>query len=145
MPIENITKLQRQGQLFGYKLTEELNHNNKLYKLRSLINWSSLEEWLSANVDIKKFGRNRRCHGLLLGVTMLQAMYNLSDAATEEELIENVYWQYFCGWEYLQKDAEISEASIRRFRTILGEDGYNEILKELIRIGCKAGVVKKKT
>lgn len=56
MPIENITKLQRQGQLFGYKLTEELNHNNKLYKLRSLINWSSLEEWLSANVDIKKYG-----------------------------------------------------------------------------------------
>ncbi|WP_342271860.1 transposase [Candidatus Tisiphia endosymbiont of Parasteatoda lunata] len=109
------------------------------------INWSSLEEWLSANVDIKKFGRNRRCHRLLLGVTMLQAMYNLSDAATEEELRENVYWQYFCGWEYLQKDAEISEASIRRFRTILGEDGYNEILKELIRIGCKAGVVKKKT
>ncbi|WP_342271971.1 transposase [Candidatus Tisiphia endosymbiont of Parasteatoda lunata] len=119
--------------------------DNKLYKLRSLINWSSLEEWLSANVDIKKFGRNRRCHRLLLGVTMLQAMYNLSDAATEEELIENVYWQYFCGWEYLQKDAEISEASIRWFRTILGEDGYNEILKELIRIGCKAGVVKKKT
>ncbi|WP_342272061.1 hypothetical protein [Candidatus Tisiphia endosymbiont of Parasteatoda lunata] len=43
MPIENITKLQRQGQLFGYKLTEELNHNNKLYKLRSLVNHSALQ------------------------------------------------------------------------------------------------------
>ncbi len=98
-----------------------------------------------ANVDIKKFGRNRKCHRLLLGVTMLQAIYNLSDAASEEELRENVYGQYFCGWEYLHKDAEISESSIRRFRAILGEDGYNEILKELIRIGCKVGVVKKKT
>ncbi|WP_342271859.1 hypothetical protein [Candidatus Tisiphia endosymbiont of Parasteatoda lunata] len=43
MPIENITKLQRQGQLFGYKLTAELNHNNKLYKLRSLVNHSALQ------------------------------------------------------------------------------------------------------
>lgn len=59
-------------------------------------------------------------------------------------LRENVYWQYFCGWEYLQKDAEISESSIRQFCTILGEDGYNEILKELIKIGCKTGVVKKR-
>ncbi|WP_425362791.1 IS5 family transposase [Candidatus Tisiphia endosymbiont of Hybos culiciformis] len=144
MPIEDIIKSQKQGQLFGYKLTEELNPNNKLYKLRSLINWTVLEEWLLTNVNIKKFGRNRRCHRLLLGVTMLQAMYNLSDAAAEEELRENVYWQYFCGWEYLQKDAEISEASIRRFRAILGEEGYNEILKELTRIGCKVGVLKKK-
>lgn len=144
MPIENIEKSQRQGQLLDYKLTEELNPNNKLYKLRSLINWNILEDWLLTNVNIKQFGRNRRCHRLLLGVTMLQAMYNLSDAAAEEELRENVYWQYFCGWEYLQKDVEISESSIRRFRAILGEDGYNEILKELIRIGCKVGVVKKR-
>lgn len=47
MPIENIEKSQRQGQLFGYKLTEELNPNNKLYKLRSLINWSRVCHQLS--------------------------------------------------------------------------------------------------
>ncbi|WP_425363539.1 hypothetical protein [Candidatus Tisiphia endosymbiont of Hybos culiciformis] len=50
MPIEDIIKSQKQGQLFGYKLTEELNPNNKLYKLRSLINWTVLEEWLLTNV-----------------------------------------------------------------------------------------------
>ncbi|WP_342226402.1 hypothetical protein [Rickettsia endosymbiont of Urophora cardui] len=58
MPIDNIIKSQEQGKLFGYKLKEELNPNNKLYKLRELINWSRLEEWLSKNVCIKKFGRN---------------------------------------------------------------------------------------
>ncbi|WP_342272074.1 hypothetical protein [Candidatus Tisiphia endosymbiont of Parasteatoda lunata] len=31
MPIENIIKSQKQGKLFGYKLKEELNSNNKLY------------------------------------------------------------------------------------------------------------------
>ncbi|WP_342226531.1 hypothetical protein [Rickettsia endosymbiont of Urophora cardui] len=67
MPIDNIIKSQEQGKLFGYKLKEELNPNNKLYKLRELINWSRLEEWLSKNVCIKKFGRNRKCHRVMLG------------------------------------------------------------------------------
>ncbi|WP_342271941.1 hypothetical protein [Candidatus Tisiphia endosymbiont of Parasteatoda lunata] len=56
MPIENIIKSQKQGKLFGYKLKEELNSNNKLYKLRELINWSGLEKWLSKNVSIKETG-----------------------------------------------------------------------------------------
>ncbi len=37
----------------------------------------------------------------MFGVTMLQAMYNVSDSLAEEELKENMYWQYFCGWEYI--------------------------------------------
>lgn len=79
MPIENIIKSQKQGKLFGYKLKEELNPNNKLYKLRELIDWPCLEEWLSKNVSIKTSGRNRKCHRVMLGVTMPQAMYNFSD------------------------------------------------------------------
>ena len=63
-----------------------------------------------------------------LALSMLQAMYNGSDSFTEEELKEKVYWQYFCRYEYLQKDLEVSEATIRRFRNALGEEGYNEIL-----------------
>ncbi|WP_342224851.1 IS5 family transposase [Rickettsia endosymbiont of Urophora cardui] len=144
MPIDNIIKSQEQGKLFCYKLKEELNPNNKLYKLRELINWSRLEEWLSKNVCIKKFGRNRKCHRVMLGITMLQAMYNFSDSLSEEELKENMYWQYFCGWEYIEKDIAISETSIRRFRSVLGEAGYNEILSELIRVGIKTNTIKKK-
>ena len=38
----------------------------------------------------------------------------------------------------------MSETTIRRFRSVLGEAGYNEILKELLRIGLKVGALKKK-
>jgi len=31
-----------------------------------------------------------------------------------------------------------------RFRNALGEEGYNEILKELLLIGLKVGALKKK-
>ena len=81
----------------------------------------------------------------MLGLSMLQAMYNLSDAKTVEAFEENMYWQYFCGYEYLEQNAAVSETGIRRFRKILGEDGFNIILQELINISGHIGLVKKKT
>ena len=144
MPIENITFSQKQERLFEDRLSTKLNPKNKLYKLRDLVNWSELEARALPNIEIKQFGRNKKDHRVMLALSMLQAMYNGSDSFTEEELKENIYWQYFCGYEYLQKDLDVSEATIRRFRNDLGEEGYNEILKELLRIGLKVGALKKK-
>ena len=142
--IENITFSQKQEKLFDERLSIKLNPKNKLYKLRDLVNWSELEARALPNIEIKQFGRNKKDHRVMLALSMLQAMYNGSDSFTEEELKENIYWQYFCGYEYLQQDLDVSEATIRRFRNDLGEEGYNEILKELLRIGLKVGALKKK-
>lgn len=144
MPIENITFSQQQGKLFEEKLSTKLNPKNKLYKLRDMVDWVGLEARALSTVEVKQLGRNKKAHRTMLALSMLQAMYNGSDSFTAEELRENIYWQYFCGYEYLQQDIEVSEASIRRFRGALGEVGYNEILKELLRIGIKVGAVKKK-
>ena len=144
MPIENITFSQKQERLFDERLSIKLNPKNKLYKLRDLVNWSELEARALPNIEIKQFGRNKKDHRVMLALSMLQAMYNGSDSFTEEELKENIYWQYFCGYEYLQANLDVSEATIRRFRNDLGEEGYNEILKELLRIGLKVGALKKK-
>lgn len=144
MPIENITFSQKQERLFDERLSIKLNPKNKLYKLRDLVNWSELEARALPSIEIKQFGRNKKDHRVMLALSMLQAMYNGSDSFTEEELKENIYWQYFCGYEYLQQDLDVSEATIRRFRNDLGEEGYNEILKELLRIGLKVGALKKK-
>ena len=38
------------------ELESQLSHKNKLYQLRSLINWSALEENALTHVDIKQFG-----------------------------------------------------------------------------------------
>ena len=80
----------------------------------------------------------------MLALLMLQAMQNGSDSFTEAELAENMYWQYFCGYEYFAKDPEVSEATIRRFRNLIGENGYYETMKELLRIGIKVVALKKK-
>ena len=144
MPIKNIPLSQTQQKIFACKLKDELNPKNKLYKLRSLIDWQILEGWCLKNIDVKKLGRDRHCNRIMISLLMLQSMNNTSDSLTAEELKENMYWQYFCGYEYLEKNIEISESTIRRFRNLLGEEGLNEILKELIRVGVKTGAVEKK-
>lgn len=144
MPKENIIESQRQALLFEERLSETLNPKNKLYKLRELINWLELEAKALKNVAVNRLGRSRKDGRVMLALAMLQAMYNGTDAYTEDGIKENVYWQYFCGYEYLQKELRISEATIRRFRNSLGEEGYKEILKELLRVGIKVGALKKK-
>jgi len=145
-PIDNITFSQKQERLFEEKLSTKLNPKNKLYKLKDMVNWADLEARALPDIQIRQFGRNKKDHRVMLALSMLQAMYNGSDSFTEEELKENIYWQYFCGYEYLQANLDVSEATVRRFRN----DSWRrrvliEILKELLGIGLKVGALKKKT
>ena len=71
-------------------------------------------------------------------------MFNFSNCLTSETFEENVYWKYFCGYEYVDTKLSVSESVIRRFRQELGEEGHNLILKELIRVGLRIGAYKKK-
>lgn len=144
MPIENIENKQKQSRLFQDTLSKELNPQNKLYKLRQLINWPELENEIQKLIIVNKQGRTRTSIRVLLGISMLQGMYNYSDCLTSETFEENVYWKYFCGYEYVDKEEKVSESVIRRFRQSLGEKGYNLILKELARVGLKIGAYKKK-
>lgn len=144
MPLDNFANAQKQSRMFQDELSKELNPKNKLYKLRSLINWDSLEKEVLKLVKIHQLGRNKRSVRILLGVTMLQAMYNFSDCLTAESFEENVYWKYFCGYEYVDSSESISQSAIRRFRQLLGEEGYNIILQELVRVGERVGSYKKK-
>ena len=144
MPAEKIELQQKQGRLFHQKLSIELSPKHKLYKLRELINWSNLESDVSKIVNVKRYGRSRKSLRVMLGLSMLQAMYNFSDCLTSETLEENIYWQYFCGYEYGGNASIVSESSIRRFRNDLGESGYELILKELASVGLRVGAYKKK-
>ena len=144
MPIDNIDFKEKQGRLLQESLEIELSPKHKLYKLRSLINWTSLESQMSELCQVSNTGRTRKSLRVLLGVTMLQAMYNYSDCLSSETLMENLYWQYFCGYEYGRSDLLVSESCIRRFRQEIGEEGFKLILQELALVGIKVGAYKKK-
>ena len=76
MPAEKIELQQKQGRLFHQKLSIVLNPKHKLYKLRELINWSELESGVSQIVNVKRYGRAKKDLRGMLGLSMLQVMYN---------------------------------------------------------------------
>ena len=71
MPVKDISKSQSQLRLFSYKLSEELNPHNKLYKLRDLINWPILEEYVLSSMEVSSYGRDRHSIRILLGLLLL--------------------------------------------------------------------------
>ena len=144
MPVEKLNFQNKQSRLFQDRLSNELNKRHKLYKLREAIDWDNLLQSVMDIIPVHELGRERKNLRVMLGLAMLQAMYNTSDCLTSETIDENAYWQYFCGYEHGQPQVGISETSIRRFRQTLGEVGYQIILKELAATGLRVGAYKKK-
>jgi len=60
MPIKDLRQSQSQSRLFGYKLSEELNCKNKLYKLREVINWENLEDYVLSIREVRRCGQKKR-------------------------------------------------------------------------------------
>lgn len=144
MPSEKIVQKHRQSRFFQDIMTNELDKNHKLYKLKQLINWNGLEERMAPFINIGKLGRGRKDIRTMLGISLLQAMYNFSDKRSSEMFGENNYWQYFCGYEYFEPQSGVSESSVLRFRQALGEEGHKIILEELADLALRTGLVKKK-
>jgi IS5 family transposase len=74
---------------------------------------------------------------------MLQHCYGLSDEATVQNWIENPYWQFFCGYDYIQWKFPIDPSSMSRWRSRLGEKGLKAILNATIRSAVTVGIVNK--
>lgn len=144
MGISNFTQVQKQGRIFMFPLSQELDKKHKLYQLKGLINWDELERLVTEQLKVNHLGRDKRSPRVMIGLMMLQAMYNSSDAACAEYFQENVYWQYFCGYEYVDTKPDMSETAVRRFRHELGEVGWELILAELSRVALESGLCKKK-
>jgi len=139
-----IKKTTFQGNFFKPWLSIVLNPSHELYRLSSKINWNILEsEFAPLFADGR--GAPAKPIRLVVGLMMLQHMYNFSDEGAVLEWIENPYWQFFCGEELLQWEAPINPSSLPRWRKRLGNDGMNKILKETIKTALDTGTVNAKS
>jgi IS5 family transposase len=78
----------------------------------------------------------------MVGLTYLKHTYNLSDEQVCERWVENPYWQFFCGFDYLQHQLPIDPSSLTRWRERVGLSGMELLLAATIEAALAAGVVK---
>lgn len=129
-----------QEELFKTRLSIQLNPHNPLFILSHQINWSIFEEAFGVHYSVGP-GQPPKPIRLMVGLLMLEHMYGLSDDQVVVQWTENPYWQYFCGYDYLQWKLPVDSSSLTRWRGRLGKEGLEKILSETIVIAVQTETV----
>ena len=110
--------------------------------------WQAHQDLFGASAQpcgggISNAGRSRLPLRLMVALTLLKNSFDLSDEEIVERFAENVYWQYFAGYEYFDPTPPCDATQIGRFRSALGEAGMEELLKATIETAVHVGAVRK--
>lgn len=132
-----------QSELFQNRLSNQLNPKDPLFILSGQIQWSFFEELFGRNFKDGS-GQPPKPIRLMVGLMMLQHMKGLSDEEVVAQWIQNPYWQYFCGYDYLQWSLPCDPSSLTRWRDRIGEKGLEEILAQTIVTALTTQTVCKK-
>lgn len=129
-----------QFELFKSRLSNQLNPRDPLFVLSHQINWSAFEEQFG---PLYKDGPGQppKPVRLMVGLMMLQHMHGLSDEQVVHQWVQNPYWQYFCGYDYLQWELPSDPSSLTRWRNRLGIENLEKILAETIITAVKTETV----
>ena len=123
---------QRQIDCFIPNLLMELNPKKPLYKLANKVPWTVIEnqfEHLYANT-----GRPAHPIRLMVGLTLLQRIENLSDEMVVERFTRDVYYQFFCGKACFQIHQPCAASDLTHFRKRIGEKGVEFLLQLSIKL-----------
>lgn len=121
---------QDQAELFRSRLDQILDHKHPLFLLANQIDWSVFDS---------KFGRLYADKGrpalptrLMVGLHYLKHAFNESDESVVARLLENPYWQYFCGFEFFIHRLPLDPSSLVRWRKRIGPKNMEQLLVETL-------------
>ena len=119
-----------QGELFRSRLDQILNRKHPLFILANQILWSVFDQKFGPLYSEK--GRPGKSTRLMVGLHYLKHAFNESDETVVARLLENPYWQYFCGFEYFIHRLPVDPSSLTRWRHRIGPEGLEQRLRETL-------------
>lgn len=123
---------------FGGKLDE----GNRWLKIRKLIPWQELEEKYAGYFSDR--GRPGTDVQLGVGLFLLKHMSGKSDDEVVMELLENPYWQSFCGLETFATVKTIEASTLSRLRRRLGPKYVKEMEEATYQVLIEKKILKAK-
>ena len=91
---------------------------------------------------ISKAGRPRLAIRLMVSLQYLKNAFNLSDEELVQRWSENVVWQFFSGMDYYEPRLPCNATQIGRFRSTVGEEGLEQLLKATIETAVEIKAIK---
>jgi transposase, IS5 family len=121
-----------QCELFGARLSELLNPEHPLYVLAERIDWPEFDSAIDACYadELGRPGINTR---LMVGLLYLKHAFDESDESVVARWVENPYWQFFCGCQYMQHELPIDPSSLSRWRKRVGAERLEKLLEATIK------------
>ena len=103
--------------LFRARLENILSNSHPLFVLADQIDWTVFEdEFGPAYAD--GVGRPGKPIRLMVGIHYLKHAFDESDESVVVRLLENPYWQYFCGFEYFQHELPGDSTTLVKWVTV---------------------------
>ena len=127
--------------LFRARLDQQIDGRHPLVRLAGLLDWAVFEARFG-ELYHPHIGRPGIPIRLMVGLSYLQHSFHLSDEEVVARWVENPYWQYFCGFDYLQLALPIDPSSLVRWRQRIGQDGIELLLQETIAAAQRGEAVK---
>ena len=91
---------------------------------------------------VSSAGRPRLSIRLMASLLYLKNSFNLSDEELVSRWSENVVWQFFSGMEYYEPRLPCDATQIGRFRSGIGEEGLEQLLKSTIETAVEIKAIK---
>lgn len=132
-----------QGELFRSRLDQILDHQHPLFQLADEIDWEFFVKKFWIFFD-ETFGRPALPIRLVVGLHYLKYAFSESDESVVDRLLENPYWQYFCGFEYFQHELPCDPSSLVHWRQRVGSDGIEKLLQETVALAKRKKLLKKR-
>lgn len=130
-----------QRELFGFQLNEMLNPEHPLYVLTERIDWQQFELAIDGCYaeELGRPGVNTR---MMVGLMYLKHAFDESDESVVARWVENPYWQYFCGCDYMQHELPIHSSMMSKWRQRVGAERLETLLEATIHTALAMKAVK---
>jgi len=132
-----------QRELFGAHFSEMLNPEHPLYVLAERIDWQQFDVAIDSCYaeELGRPGVNTR---LMVGLMYLKHAFDESDESVVARWVENPYWQFFCGFHYMQHDPPIDSSMMSKWRKRVGADRLEKLLEATIHTALSMQAIKPK-
>lgn len=135
------TEKTTQHDMFRNRLENMIDMNHPLVKLADSLDWEVFDREFG-QLYMAKVGRPATRTRLIVGLTYLQFMYDMSDDAVVERWLEVPYWQYFTGEEFFQHRMPIDPTTLGKWRKKIGESGCEWLLTQTLEAAKKLKLLK---
>ena len=131
-----------QTDLLQPRLEDFLNMSHPIVVLASLMDWEAIGRDYAEHFP-SHTGRPATRARLAVGLLLRQHTYKLSDVLVLTQWLQNPYFQFFCGEEFMQHHLPIEPSSLSRWCKTLGRPSVSRLFTATIEAGERVGLLSR--